>query len=253
MMKETKLCAHRGLSHACPENTLPAFAAAIALGVEEIEFDLWLSRDGVPVVCHDTRLDRTTDGEGVVMELAWEEIRAVDAGVQTGELWTGIRVPRVEEVLDCAPGVGLNIHIKDPGPDGRLVKMTCDLIRERELTDLAYITGIGDVLSVATAYAPEVERCCLAGQNEPDKQIDLAIKYECQRLQFKRQVTAADTARAHSVGLINNLFWSDELEDAQTYIELGIDVILTNRANLLVPLNGYRACESEGPASRRHR
>ena len=58
-----KLCAHRGLSHACPENTLPAFGAAIALGVDEIEFDLWLSADGVPVVCHDPRVDRTTDGE----------------------------------------------------------------------------------------------------------------------------------------------------------------------------------------------
>lgn len=235
-MGETRLCAHRGLSHACPENTLPAFAAAVALGVDEIEFDLWLSRDGVPVVCHDPKLDRTTDGEGVVTTMTWDEIRAMDAGVQTGELWSGIRVPRVEEVLDCAAGVGLNIHIKDPGPDGQLVKMTCDLIRERDLTEQAYIAGIEDVLTVALAYAPEVERCCLAGQNEPDMQIDLAIEYTCQRLQFKRSVTEADATRAHSVGLVNNLFWSDELEDAKAYVDLGIDVILTNRANMILSL-----------------
>ena len=232
----TKLCAHRGLSHVCPENTIPAFAAAVALGVDEIEFDLWLSRDGVPVVCHDPKLDRTTDGAGVVTELGWEEIQAVDAGVRTGELWEGIRVPRLEEVLDAAGDVGLNIHIKDPGPDGKLVRMTCDQIRDRGLLGRAYIAGIEDVLVVSRDYAPEVVRCCLAGQNSPDEQIDLAIEYACQRLQFGRKVTAADTARAHEVGLINNLFWSDELEDAKAYVEMGIDVILTNRANVLLGL-----------------
>ena len=234
---KSKLCAHRGLSHACPENTLPAFAAAISLGVQEIEFDLWLSKDGVPVVCHDPRIDRTTDGQGVVTELDWDEIRALDAGIKTGELWTGVRVPRFEEVLACAAGqVGLNIHIKDPGPEGQLVKMTCDLIRNQSLIEEAYIAGMADVLAFAREYAPEVERCCLAGQNEPDAQIDVALEYACKRLQFSRKVTKADAARAHENGLINNLFWSDEMGDAEDYVEMGIDVILTNRANLLLPL-----------------
>ena len=73
------LCAHRGLSQACPENTLPAFAAAIAAGAHEIEFDVWTSRDGVPVVCHDPSADRTTDGSGKLAELSWADIRRLDA------------------------------------------------------------------------------------------------------------------------------------------------------------------------------
>lgn len=229
-----KICAHRGLSHACPENTLPAFASAMALGVDEIEFDLWLSADGVAVVCHDPKLDRTTDGTGVVTEMDWAEIRSVDAGVKMGELWAGVRVPRLEEVLELADGVGLNIHIKDPGPDGRLVQMTCDQILERRLQGRAYIAGVEDVLSAARDYEPKVVRCCLAGQTTPDEQIDRAIEYGCARLQFGRKVTEADAARAHEVGLINNLFWSDEPEDAASYVAAGIDVVLTNRANLLV-------------------
>ena len=48
-----RLCAHRGLSLAMPENSIPSFAAALACGAHEIEFDLWLSADGVPVVCQD--------------------------------------------------------------------------------------------------------------------------------------------------------------------------------------------------------
>jgi glycerophosphoryl diester phosphodiesterase len=233
----TRICAHRGLSHACPENTLPAFAAAIALGVDEIEFDLWLSRDGVAVVCHDPKLDRTTDGEGVVTEMDWSDIRKADAGVRSGEQWAGIRVPRFEEVLECAGShVSLNIHIKDPGPEAKLVKMVCDAIQVKDLADRAYIAGIADVLSASRAYAPDVARCCLAGQNSPDEQIDLAIEYGCKRLQFSRKVTRSDAERAHSVGLINNLFWSDELVDARAYVDVGIDVVLTNRANLVSSL-----------------
>lgn len=227
------VCAHRGLSHACPENTLPAFGAAMALGVDEIEFDLWLSRDGVAVVCHDPKLDRTTDATGVVSEMEWAAIRAADAGIRTGELWADVRVPRLEEVLDLADGVGLNIHIKDPGPDGRLVKMVCDEIRSRELLDSAYIAGVEDVLGASRSHAPEVTRCCLAGQSTPGEQVEMAIAYECARVQFNRKVTRDDATRAHNAGLINNLFWSDEAEDAQAYVAMGIDVVLTNQANVV--------------------
>jgi len=229
-----KLCAHRGLSHACPENTLPAFGAAIALGVDEIEFDLWLSADGVPVVCHDPKVDRTTDGVGVVTDMAWDEIQKLDAGIKTGDLWRGVRVPRLEEVLDFVDDrVGLNIHIKDPGPQNRLIEIVCAEIDKRELSDRAYIAGIDDVLQAAQKIDEQVKRCCLAGQNTPDLQVDLAIKYACQRLQFRRELPDEAIRRAKDAGLICNLFWSDENEEAHVYAQRGIDVILTNRANLL--------------------
>ncbi|MBT3605903.1 MAG: hypothetical protein HOE48_25115 [Candidatus Latescibacteria bacterium] len=235
-----KLCAHRGLSHACPENTLPAFGAAIALGVDEIEFDLWLSADGVPVVCHDPRVDRTTDGDGIVTEMVWADIQKLDAGVQTGDLWRDVRVPRLEEMLDLAGDqVGLNIHIKNPGPENRLIEMVCDEVQKRGLLGRAYIAGADDVLSAALEIDASVGRCCLAGQNTPDLQVDLAVKYECQRLQFRRELSDEAIQRAKGHGLICNLFWSDEPEDALVYADRGIDVILTNRANLLMDV--YRA------------
>ena len=91
-----RLCAHRGLSKACPENTLPAFAAAIASGAHEIEFDVRTSRDGIAVVCHDESVDRTTNGRGKVAELTWEELRRLDTGASFGEGWEGVRLPRLE-------------------------------------------------------------------------------------------------------------------------------------------------------------
>jgi glycerophosphoryl diester phosphodiesterase len=230
-----RLCAHRGLSHLCPENTLPAFGAALAMPeVREIELDLWLSADGVPVVCHDPRIDRTTDGQGIVTELKWAGIRQFDAGCRLDERWRGVRLPRFEEVLGLVDGRALiNIHIKSPGPGGRLVELVANLLRERGMTRLGYIAGDDDVLAAALACAPEIPRACLAHQSDPPRLIATAIRYQCQRLQFGRNVLPEHCAEAGRAGLIRNLFWSDEIGDARKYVDMGIDVILTNEAHRL--------------------
>ena len=76
----TNVVAHRGFSSSYPENTAIAFQKAIELGVECIEFDVHLTRDGHLVVIHDGMVDRTTDGTGRVDELTFAEIKRLDAG-----------------------------------------------------------------------------------------------------------------------------------------------------------------------------
>lgn len=103
-----QIYAHRGWSSRYPENTLLAFAEAVALGVSGIELDIQLSRDGVPVVIHDPKLARTTNGNGLVDELDLSELRTLDAGA-------GERVPTLREVLDLVgDSVHLDIEIKAP-------------------------------------------------------------------------------------------------------------------------------------------
>lgn len=215
---------------------MPAFAAGMAVGGHEIEFDLWTSRDGVLVVCHDESVDRTTDGTGKLAELDWEYIRNLDAGIRCGAAWRGVRIPRVEEVLDLTDGrVGLNIHIKSEGPEGTLIKQVCDLLTERGLINCVYLAlDTESALQTAFAYAPEIARACLVSQNDPNLLIDLAERYACQRIQFGRQVTEAQIHRAHDLGIICNLFWSDDPEDAMAYVQNGIDVILTNCAHIMI-------------------
>jgi predicted amidohydrolase len=170
--KAPQLCAHRGLSAVIPENTIPAFAAAISCGAQEIEFDLWLSRDGVPVVCHDPDLNRVAGADLNVMQTNWEEIRTLDTGKFHDPAWTGLKIARFEEVIEHAGNKTImNIHIKDPGPDGQLVKMVCDLIREHGLINSAYIAGDELVLKPALEYAEEVKRSCLDRQDEPGEQL----------------------------------------------------------------------------------
>jgi len=237
-----RICAHRGLSQACPENTLPAFAAAIASGAHEIEFDLRASRDGVPVVCHDETVDRTTNGRGKVSELSWEDIRRLDAGVRFSESWTGVDMPRFEQVLDLTDGlVGLNIHIYENDPDGSTIKRVCDLLTERALTAISYLAlGTEAGLKTACDYAPDIARACLVSQGEPDRSIAIAKLWGCKRIQFGRQVKKEQIQQAREAGLICNLFWSDQPEDAMNYIRNGIDVILTNCCHTMIS-GGFHA------------
>ncbi|MEV3911464.1 glycerophosphodiester phosphodiesterase [Streptomyces canus] len=96
---------HRGVMGTEPENTLRSFVAAQQAGLDLIELDLHLSKDGALVVMHDTDVDRTTDGTGPIAEKTLSELRALDAG-------RGERVPVFEEVLDAVQSP-LQAEIKD--------------------------------------------------------------------------------------------------------------------------------------------
>ena len=231
-----RLCAHRGLSQACPENTLPAFAAAQAAGAHEIEFDVQRSRDGVLVICHDESLERTTNGRGSIAELDWEDIRYLDAGHLCGVDWGGVPIPRLEEVLDMTDGgMGLNIHIKNEGPGRATIRKVCDLLSSRELEPLAYIAlGLEGGLKTAFEYAPEIARACLVSQDAPSVSIEVARRYAYRRIQFRCSAKREQIQRARKLGLICNLFWSDDPADDMQYVRQGIDVILTNRAHIMI-------------------
>jgi glycerophosphoryl diester phosphodiesterase len=108
--------AHRGASSTHPENTLPAFEAALRLGVPVVELDVRMTADGHAVVIHDADVARTTDGTGFVHEMTLEQVRRLDAGTP------GQRapVPLLSEVLDLTSGrAGVAIEIKNlPGDPG---------------------------------------------------------------------------------------------------------------------------------------
>ena len=70
-----KFCAHRGVSALMPENTLPAFAAALALGADEVEFDARLTKDLQLIVSHDGTLNRISNGEGQLSDFTLEELK----------------------------------------------------------------------------------------------------------------------------------------------------------------------------------
>ncbi|QKW05238.1 glycerophosphodiester phosphodiesterase [Streptomyces sp. NA04227] len=114
---------HRGIMGVEPENTLRSFVAAERAGLDVIELDLHLSKDGALVVMHDAEVDRTTDGRGPIAERTLAELRLLDAG-------KGERVPVFEEVLD-AVSAPLQAEIKDVAA----ARALAEVMHRQNLTD----------------------------------------------------------------------------------------------------------------------
>ncbi|HHW09311.1 MAG TPA: hypothetical protein GXX29_05000 [Firmicutes bacterium] len=108
--------AHRGACDTAPENTLPAFREAMTIGSDGIETDVQMTKDGHLVLIHDARVDRTTNGEGLVSNFTLRELRALDAGSWFSKNFTGTTIPLLSELLDlCAGQIPLVIEIKAKG------------------------------------------------------------------------------------------------------------------------------------------
>ncbi|MHB8653858.1 MAG: glycerophosphodiester phosphodiesterase [Terriglobia bacterium] len=98
---------HRGAAGEAPENTLAAFELALRQGADGIEFDVHLSSDGVPVVLHDARLERTSSGSGPVSAMPLAVLKRLDAGswfnrrypARASHRYAGLKIPTLAEVL----------------------------------------------------------------------------------------------------------------------------------------------------------
>lgn len=109
------LLGHRGARAQAPENTIPSFEKAMKLGAHGIEFDVFLSKDKIPVIIHDDTLERTTNGVGVAWEKTLGELEALDAARGWPD-FTGTKIPTLAETLDAMPdGSVVNIEMKGEG------------------------------------------------------------------------------------------------------------------------------------------
>lgn len=107
--------AHRGASAYAPENTMAAFTKGIEMGADYIEIDVQMSKDHIPVIIHDTTLDRTTNGTGKVSDYTLKELKALDAGSWFGDEYTGETIPTFEEFLvEFGGKINILIELKYP-------------------------------------------------------------------------------------------------------------------------------------------
>ncbi|MBO5908657.1 MAG: hypothetical protein J6Q67_02605, partial [Clostridia bacterium] len=239
VMAYPRLCAHRGFSTVAPENSMPAFGAAVALGAEEIEFDLWCTKDGEIVSSHDSTLERVSDGEGFIYEKTYEELEGLDFGSKFGESFRGLKIVKFEEILQkFAARVVMNVHIKtlSDSYDEEMMKKIVSLVRKYDCEKYVYFMIVHDgVIRQFMNYAPDIPICVGHDSARPWEIVDRAIALGCKKVQlFKsdyyktRYFNKEMIDYAHKNGIRCNVFYADDPDEAKEYIEMGIDTILTN-------------------------
>ena len=158
-----RLAAHRGYMSDYPENTMLAFRKALLLDIDQIETDVHMTKDGELILMHDHSVDRTTDGTGLISELSFEEIEALDAGSWKDPRFAGEKVPTLRELLELMqeyPDKEINIEFKDyPCRTGefayRSADKILDMIEEFGMKDRIYVNSFaGDILEYVAKKAP---------------------------------------------------------------------------------------------------
>ena len=154
--------AHRGGSLLWPENTLLAFEGALKAGCRYLETDLHTTRDGVIMVFHDPKLDRTTNGTGLLKRLSLRELKRLDAGYHftlDGKTFPyrgkGLTIPTFEELLELDAGARFNVEIKQSDPP----MVGAALALDREPRSARSAAGRGQPRRAGAGVSPRVSGC----------------------------------------------------------------------------------------------
>ena len=185
-----RICAHRGFNTIAPENSMPAFGAAIALGAEEIEFDLWSTKDGELVSIHDCDLERVSDGTGKIWDYTYEELLKFDFGIKRGEAFKGLRIVRFEEILQkFACTVIMNIHVKiwDRADMDHQYQRISDLLHQYDCHKHCYMMCSTDSsFAEFRKIAPDIHLCVGWDKNKTDmlSMVNRAVKLGAEKIQL---------------------------------------------------------------------
>lgn len=238
---------HRGCAGSRPENTLLAFATAIEIGAQIVETDLHGSADGVPVLCHDATVDRTTNGSGAIAELSFDALRRLDAGFgfrddegETPFRGTGLTLPRLEEALGDFPTLRFNIEIKQ---ENRLLcQRVLEIIDDFDAADRILLTaGEPSVMEIlrgclerhpcrvaqgaSTADVVGFLGAALGSGSPPPHPMVLQIPAEFQGAPL---VTREFVEFAHRQGVEVHVWTINETPEMSRLLTLGVDGLVTD-------------------------
>jgi glycerophosphoryl diester phosphodiesterase len=248
--------AHRGGAGLWPENTMYAFEGAVDLGVDVLETEIHSTADGVLVLIHDSTVDRTTSGTGPVNSFSLEEIKALDAGFNwsndAGRTFPfrgqGITVPTLEEVFTAFPNMRINVDVKQVEPC--LVDPLCQMIHTFAMTDKVMVASFHSrVLKVFRRLCPEVATSCSSREVTLFYLMNWAFLGTAYRtaacaLQVPeyqarlRLLTRRFVDTAHSLNLKVHAWTINETSDMLRLLNLGVDGIITDYPDRLMPLLG---------------
>jgi glycerophosphoryl diester phosphodiesterase len=245
--------AHRGGSGLAPENTLAAFDNGLGLGADGLELDVRLSRDGVVVVHHDATVDRTTSAHGPVSAFTADELARIDAGCRfTARHAQPFRrqhlgVPTLDEVLARYRDVPIIVELKVNTIE--MAAATIDVVRRRAALDRVCLGSFGRRVlravrrlepAIATSAAREEVRWALYRSwcGLPPRHPRYTAFQVPEWSGGTRVVSPAFVDLAHAAGVAVQVWTVDTDEDARRLLRWGVDALITDRPDIIVPTCG---------------
>ena len=247
-----RVIAHRGDSRNYPENTLPAFESAVRMGIDVVETDIHLTKDGVLVIWHDPTLERNTDGSGRIEDHTLEELRRFDAGYtftqDGGKTFPfrgkGVRICTLAEALEHCPGQRFNIDLKTKCPE--IVDEFIRVIREHDAVDRVvgasfHLSNLKRLRRLAPDFLTSVTTA---------EVVPLLFRQKTHTLPkaFKRKiifqipmaagpvkvVTPAFVKAMHQRGAVVMVWTINDEETMRKLFEMGVDSVMTDDPALVI-------------------
>jgi glycerophosphoryl diester phosphodiesterase len=238
--------AHRGHSKEYPENTLEAYRAAIERGVEMIECDVNITRDGRLVMIHDSTLERTTNAAGRVKDHTWAEVQQLDAGGKFRPGFAGLRVPLTEAAIDLFREAGIYGCFEVKGGDvetaNEIASALVDLFVRKQALDRNFMSSYHHAaLALAQARVPEL---LLAPERLPDdappdlpEAVRQARALKSPVLQYQHTVMTPEVVQYLHENDIAVWSWNTEDEASIRHsLDCGADALMGDDVTLMVEL-----------------
>lgn len=239
-MKKVVVEGHRGFCALYPENTLLSFEKAIELGVDAVEFDVWLSSDKVPVLMHDGSPKRTCGVDGHLRDMTLAEIKQLDPCYEEkfGDTYKGkVQVPTLREALalfkEKAPNLKLGVEIKEYTEEN--VDLTVALLKEFGVFENCWfyafngriIRYIKEKYNGRTMGYPDFQMKEFDGY---DSYVEFGINMSIVRSELCDFYVGK--------GLPMHMYCADNEEDVRFCIEKGADLITANDPRALLKVLG---------------
>jgi glycerophosphoryl diester phosphodiesterase len=255
MVSTPLIIGHRGSSAVAPENTLAAFSRALEDGADGIEFDVRLSRDGVPVVIHDATLKRTANLDRLVADLDASELQRCDVSSWFGPVKhekTAVEtVPRLAQVFELFQQTNalLCLEMKSESADATaLVRAVVSEIHKAriaervvvssfELAAVALVKKVDPGIRTAALFEPKLSRPISTIRRL--KMVDLAIEHGANELALHYSLCSARVVqKAAQLGLPVVVWTVDDVKWIKRGQRLGLKALITNNPAMMIPHAG---------------
>ncbi|HIW34064.1 MAG TPA: DUF1080 domain-containing protein, partial [Candidatus Paenibacillus intestinavium] len=136
LIRKPFIVGHRGMPSIAPENTIEGNRLAIEAGADHFETDVYLTKDGVPIIFHDATLQRTTNGTGYIEDFTLAELKLLNANKQFPTAFPNVKIPTLEEQIDLARATDTVIQTEIKSTNPLVIDAIVELVKRKKAQDL---------------------------------------------------------------------------------------------------------------------